>query len=136
MLKLLQELGPALNLRPAAEEAAIAQVQSQLGWVFPDEYIAFLRTSNGCDGLLASEDYISLWPVEELVVANTSYGFPDFCPEIVAFGTNGGGEAFGFKRTNGRIAMVDLCALDIKDAIDIAPRFTELLRRARPADWA
>jgi hypothetical protein len=136
MLKLLRELGSALNLRRAAEGAAIAQVQSQLGWVFPDEYIAFLRTSNGCDGNLANGDYVYLWSVEELLVANASYGFPEFCPEIVAFGTNGGGEAFGFKRTNGHIAMVDLCALDIKDAIDIAPRFTEFLCRARPADWA
>ncbi len=136
MLRLLQELGPALNLRPAADETTIKQVQEQLGWSFPDEYVAFLRASNGCDGDLAHGDYIYLWSIEDLVEANSDYGFLASCPEIVAFGTNGGGEAFGFTRADGRVVIVPLLGPEMVDAIDVGQRFTDFLRRSRPADWS
>ncbi len=134
VLKLLQELGPALELRSPASESTIADVQRQLVWAFPAEYLAFLRATNGCEGFLATGDYIVLWPVERLVEAQIGYGYPEFCPEAVAFGTNGGGEAFVFKRGNGHIARMDLCSLDIKSAIEVGPLFTDFLRRGRPSD--
>jgi hypothetical protein len=42
---------------------------------------------------------------------------------------------FGFVRKNRHIARIDLCALDIKNAIDVGPLFIDFLRQARPTDW-
>jgi hypothetical protein len=136
MISFLNEVGPGLALRAGADDSAIAQAQRDLAWTFPGDYVAFLRTSNGTLGMLASGDYIDLWAVEDLPRLNCGYQFPEYCPAAVAFGTNGGGEAFVFRRSNGHIAIVPFIGMEIDDAIDIAPAFTDFLRRARPADWS
>jgi hypothetical protein len=135
MLALLKELGPQLDLRVGADDEMIAKAERELAWSFPQEYVAFLRASNGAVGMLASGDYIDLWPVEKLHEINHSYEFPQHCPEVVAFGSNGGGEAFIFRRSNSHIAMLPFIGMEIDVAIDVAPLFTDFLRRARPADW-
>src|SRR5262249_34861594 len=104
-------------------------------WTFPVDYVAFLRASNGAQGMLSSDEYIDLWPVEEVPKLNLSYQFPEYCPEVVAFGSNGGGEAFVFRRSNAHIAIVPFIGMAINDAIDVAPAFRDFLRRTRPAHW-
>ena len=99
MLALLKELGPELELRGGAGEDAIAQAERAVGWTFPAEYSAFLRVTNGAMGFLASGDYVDLWPVEALLERNQAYQFPERCREVVAFGSNGGGEAYDFIRS-------------------------------------
>lgn len=135
MLSVLNELGPELTLQPGVNAAAIEQAQRDFAWTLPEEYTAFLRAANGAVGMLASGDYVDLWPVEQLVTINREYGFPESCPEVIAFGSNGGGEAFVFRRSNGHIALVPFIGMSIDDALDIAATFTGFLRRARPPHW-
>ncbi len=135
MLAFLREVAPHLLLQPGAEEAAITQAQRDLGCTFPDEYLAFLRTSNGAEGMLASGDYVVLWPAENLTACNHDYQIAECCPEVVAFGSNDGGEVFVFRRSNGHIAIVPLIGLELDQVVDVAPSFTEFLENARPDHW-
>jgi len=135
MLALLKELGPKLELRAGAETSAIAEAQKALAWTFPEVHVVFLRTSNSAVGMLASGDCVDLWPVEQLSELNSSYQFPEYYLEVVAFGSGGGGEAFVFRRSNAHIAIVPFIGMAIDEAVDIAPAFTGFLRRPRPAGW-
>jgi hypothetical protein len=135
MLNLLHELGPRLSLSEGANDEAIERAQQDVGWRFPAEYCAFLRASNGAEGMLASGHYVVLWAVDVLAEFNRGYQFPVYCPEVVAFGSDGGGEAFVFRRANARIAIVPFIGMEIDAAIDIAAVFTDFLKRPRPPHW-
>ena len=62
--------------------------------------MAFLKSANGAAGPIGTERYISLWPIDELVSLNEGYGVAQRAPSLVLFGSDGGGEAFAFERTN------------------------------------
>ena len=135
MLKLIRELGRDLELRPRASAKAIERAQADVGWVFPSEYIEFLRTTNGAVGMLASGDYVALARVEEIAEFNRGYEITTYCPEVVGFGSNGGGEAFVFKKSDGVIAMLPLIGMSADVLLDVASTFSEFLRRGRPPQW-
>ena len=135
MLELLREVGAELTLCNGAGEESIGRTQAELGWIFPDEYAAFLRISNGAMGFLVSGDYLDLWGVHQIVERNRNFGFLQHFPEVIAFRSNGGGEAFVFRRANGFIAITPFVGMGVTDTVDVAPTFSQFLRRARPASW-
>lgn len=86
-----------LPARPGASEPAIAAAEQAIGRSLPDDYRAFLRESNGIEGLVG-EAYLMLWPVEELGTLNADAR--TYVPGLVLVGGDGGGEALGFLETN------------------------------------
>ena len=84
-----------LNRRPGATDAAISEIEKQLGAKLPVGYVEFLKLTNGGEGFIGRE-YMILWGVEELVPMNQSYEVQKYVPGLLIFGSNGGGEAYGF----------------------------------------
>src|SRR3954464_2022763 len=81
---------------PSASPDAVHQLQDKLGVRLPDDYALFLQEeADGGEGVIGST-YIILWRVEQVLELNAAYHVSEFAPGLVLFGSNGGGEAFGF----------------------------------------
>jgi hypothetical protein len=70
-------------------------LEKDLGKKLPVNYVSFLMEMNGGEGSIGSS-YLILWPAEEIVEINEAYNVSDWAPGVVIFGSDGGGEAYGF----------------------------------------
>jgi len=120
-----------LELNPAASPQAVEQVEVALGFSFPQDYVDFLLRSNGAEGCIGDKAYLALYSIELLAELNES---PSPLPErLVLFGSDGGGEAFTFDRSQvpPRVIQLPFISGDPDDEIDRGGSFTEFLRGLR-----
>ena len=74
----------------------IVIVEEQLHIVFPEDYLEFLKWSNGGEGYI-EKNYVSLWKVEDLEVLNREYQIQTYLSKgYLGIGTDGGGICYGF----------------------------------------
>ena len=74
----------------------IGIVEKQLHIAFPEDYLEFLKWSNGGEGYIG-ENYISFWKVEDLAALNAEYQIQEYLSEkFLGIGTDGGGICYGF----------------------------------------
>ena len=64
-----------LRKNPPAEDAVIRTLSAASGFELPEEYLAFLRESNGGE-LDVESGRFDLWPAEEIVQANREWALP------------------------------------------------------------
>jgi hypothetical protein len=81
---------PQFETAPGASEEQLSAAQRDLGTVLPDDYLAFLRLSNGGGGWLEGSP-IQLWPAEDLGSGNRDH--PDYGDGLVLIGSDGCGNA-------------------------------------------
>jgi hypothetical protein len=94
---LLTEPHRKWSSRPPASEEAIARLQNAAPGVFPKEYIALLRYSNGGEGPLAlSPLYFMLYEAEYANEVNQSADQRESYPGHFVIGSNGGLEPIAF----------------------------------------
>lgn len=121
--------------RPGAADAEIAAAERDLGAPLPDDYKAFLRESDGIEGLVAGgQDYVMLWRASEIAQHNRGYAVAEFMPQIVLFGSNGGIDAYGFIRQNAeRVVYTRIPFLDLRSAEPepMGGTLVEFVRRLR-----
>lgn len=60
----------------------------------PRNYIDFMTEHNGGEGDIG-ESWLRLYPMEELKEINDSYNVPEYLPDHIIIGSNGGGEFLG-----------------------------------------
>jgi hypothetical protein len=97
-----------LTCRHPATEEAIAAIEKTLDKQLPSDYRKFLMLTNGGEGLVGKNAYVILWSVEELASMNKAYEVEDYVPGLLLFGSDGGGEAYGFDTRNARWATVQV----------------------------
>ncbi len=116
------------NGRPGASDAVIAETEKQLGLSLPKEYVAFTKLMNGGEGFIG-RGYAILWGLEDLAAVNQEYEFAKHVPRFLGFGSNGGGEAFGFDTRLQRWAVVQVpfVGLNWNDARPMGESFNEFL---------
>ncbi|SRR5579885_960022 len=102
----MREFLRQFNGRPGTE-AAILSSEQRLGVELPVDYVEFLKLTNGGEGFVG-EEYVIVWAVEELAEMQQSYQVVSFAPGLLIFGSNGGGEAFGFDTRNPRGTVVQV----------------------------
>jgi hypothetical protein len=81
--------------RPGATDEQIASAEAELGTKLLADYVEFLKNRNGGEGFIG-ESYAALWEISELASTNSSYESQKWAPGVLLFGSDGGGEAFGF----------------------------------------
>ena len=113
---------------PSASRDEIEKVQRKLKFSLPKGYVDFLLTRNGGEGFIG-KSYLVLWKIEELISMNDAYHVGEFAPGIFLFGSNGGGEAFGFDTRSEACGIVSMpfVAMEIEDARVLAPDFAGFL---------
>jgi hypothetical protein len=85
-----------LNQSVPATAAAVEDCERQLSVKLPCEYVEFLKRTNGGEGFIGKSAYVILWALGELASMNQAYEVQKYAPGLLIFGSDGGGEAFGF----------------------------------------
>ncbi len=114
-----QRAGPFFEARPIADEVTK---------LLPREYLSLVTTFGGMEGFLGAT-YLRLYRIEEVITANQAYEVPALFPACFVFGSNGGGEAFGFLIETGQVLKVPFIPLSKDYAENLAPSFSEFLRQ-------
>ncbi|HYD89481.1 MAG TPA: SMI1/KNR4 family protein [Vitreimonas sp.] len=124
-------LGSEFRLEAGASEEVIQRLLSEIGCDLPHDYLTFMRTSNGGEGFIGKE-YLRIWKIED--VATWSKDYVRHTPfeetdELLLFGGNGGGEAFGFDWVaNGAIVEAPMIGMERQYLLHCADTFSEFLK--------
>jgi len=116
-----------LSLSAPASSSDLERLSHFFSKKIPEEYMDFLLISNGGEGFLGN-NYLILWKAEEIEKFNEEYESSQYAPGIILFGSNGGGEAFGFdaNRENSIIA-IPFVGMDLEFSKIISRKFDEFL---------
>jgi hypothetical protein len=110
-----------LTLAGPADPVEVDRLRQEFKTQVPDDYLAFLKAHDGAEGAVGR-----LAPVAEVGLADDLYPELDHLRGLVAFGSNGGLEMFGFDRNGGVVVMPWIGGPE--DAIPQGA-FAEFLRR-------
>jgi hypothetical protein len=118
----------------------LADPPSEFVRSLPEDYLATVGEFGGREGFLG-ESYLRLYRLQELPALNLAYQVPELSPEIIVFGSNGGGEALAFSLDGAGVVEVPFIPLSIEHAERRAPTFGELISgmaavRSSPASAA
>lgn len=118
------------QLDPPADPGVVERLSSSLGVALPRDYLDFLRQHNGGEGFIG-EHYIVFWKAEELADFNREYEVGEYAPGILLFGSNGGGEGYGFDTwsTAMPIVRVPFIGMERRYALPTAKDFLDLFAR-------
>lgn len=115
------------QLNAGATEEALRDVAVSLGHSLPTDYMQFLRKHNGGEGFVG-DNYLVLWKAEDLSAFNREYEVDQYAPSLLLFGSNGGGEGYGFdtRSADMPIVRVPFIGMDLRYARPTADSFNEL----------
>jgi hypothetical protein len=139
LLEILSDATAGWTRRPPATETAIQALTANCDFTLPEEYLSFLRYSNGGEGFLCIEPwYFRLCSAEEVIAYNQGYNVEEFLPGWLAIGSNGGGEMLAIRKRDGSpcpVYMVPFIPMAESDAVQIAHDF-EMFAMALGRDGA
>jgi hypothetical protein len=117
--------------KSGASPHEVEAVEASIPFRLPESYRNFILKSNGAEGFLGEEHYAVFWPIEDLKQFNEEYEVHKYAPEVFLFGSNGGGEGFGFDLRNGCMPIVEIpfIGMDIKYANVVASDFSSFLAK-------
>lgn len=101
-------LTKSMNMNPGASNEAFTELSAATGLMVPEEYLAFMRVSNGAEGFVGEGGYLLLWPIQKLVKHNRDYAVGERAPGLFLFGSDGGGEAYAFDTRRRDMPIVDV----------------------------
>lgn len=111
-------------LNPPATAEEIAAAERSLDVTLPDEYRDFLSQASGGEGPLGEESYLILWPANELAEYDRGYKVdPDYAPDLLLIGTDGGNEVFAIRAADGSFVAAPLIGMS---ADAVRPRGSNL----------
>ena|GEM_PF-207073 len=114
---------------PPARASCIKQVEREAGIRLPEDYVRFLRRTDGGEGFVG-EAYLRLWSVDELMDGNMDLEVEESAPGLFLFGSNGGGEACAFDmRTESMpVVAVPFIGMELEAIWPIASTFDAFLQ--------
>lgn len=83
------------DLNEGAPQQEIEAVNAHYGERLPQDYLRFLRKHDGGEGSVG-DNFLILWRIGELIRFNKEYEVSEYAPGILLFGSDGGGEGYGF----------------------------------------
>lgn len=108
------DIPPGLCRNPPADQQAIAAYEKSIAKRLPADYRAFLGASNGGEGFIGDQ-FLLLWRIEELAELNEAYAVADELGDgVLLFGSNGGGEAYGFDCRSGGWTVIQVPFIPMK----------------------
>ena len=111
-----------------AQDEVIVQAETELSFRLPPEYVSFLKLCDGGEGFIGGS-YVILWKIEELCSMKDAYEVEKYAPGLLIFGSDGGGEAYGFdtRHPGSQIVQVPFIGMNWKVARLIATSFEDFL---------
>ena len=118
------------QLDAPAHPRAVECLSSNLRVPLPNDYLEFLRQHNGGEGFIGG-NYVIFWKAEELADFNREYEVDAYAPGILLFGSDGGGEGYGFDtQTEGMpIVRIPFIGMERRYAKLVAKNFPDLFAK-------
>lgn len=133
MTKVVEEILDGLK-SPKRTESLQINVQKETGLTLPVDYLFFLTNYSGYETFI-KDNYVVLWDLSELTALNEGYEVQVYLPEVLAIGSNGGGEMIGLERLDDKgfkVILIPFGALKDRDySIDIGNSFVDFLSRMK-----
>ena len=131
MDEILADLTTVWHPDPPATPDQISVAERVIGRRLPEDYRRLLLWSNGGEGQVG-DLYFMLWPVQQLKDNNDAVGTTEFLPGVIAFGSDGGPNCYGFDYRTGEtsptVIQVGLGDLDPESVHVLGASLTEVLR--------
>ena len=120
------------HLNAGVTEETLRDAEVALGRPLPRDYVRFLREHNGGEGFIG-DNYLILWKAEELSTFNREYEVNQYAAGLLLFGSNGGGEGYGFdtRSPDMTIVRVPFIGMDLRYATPIAADLDDLFMQLR-----
>ncbi|MDX3988407.1 MAG: SMI1/KNR4 family protein [Achromobacter sp.] len=117
----------AWDLDAGASKLELDELSRNMAFVLPQDYLDFLATHNGGEGFVG-DNYLVIWKAEELIAFNADYQVAEFAPGIFLFGSDGGGEGYGFdfRAENVPVVRIPFVGMDVEYADEISESFEKL----------
>jgi hypothetical protein len=111
----ISALTQEMERRLGAPQHIVDEVQQQLGIKLPDDYLDFMRETNGAVGFVGSS-FLRIYELEEIRPANQRLESDKFTPGLIVFGSNGGGLAYAYDMRARPVNIVEIDFVSIKSA--------------------
>jgi hypothetical protein len=100
--------------------------------ILPAAYRDYIA-QHGTKGFVGDGAYLMLWKPEELAAMNEGYKVEEFAPGLFLFGSNGGGEAFGFdtRTPDWHIVRIPFIPMSWDDVIPMGETFEQFIENMR-----
>lgn len=114
-----------MDLEAPTSEESISQAERIMGVQFPEQYKSFMKLHNGAEGLLGENSYLVIWSIDEIAELNIDYGFTEYTPGLVVFGSDGGEMAYAFdmRDEKKKIVEIPMDSIHIEEAEFISDTF-------------
>jgi hypothetical protein len=99
-----------LNLRAPASNAALRNLRKVRR--VPDDYVDFLRKSNGADGFIGTVP-VSFFSAEQIVELNIAAAIDEFAPGLIMFASDLSGISYAFDTRKKQETIVEFFDADI-----------------------
>lgn len=100
------------HLNPPATGREIAAAEGAVKLAFPRAYRELLTSASGGEGPVGDESYVILWAATELADHNRGYKVdPDYAPDLLLIGTDGGNEVFAIRADDGSFVSAPLIGM-------------------------
>lgn len=118
-------------LHEGAPSTAISDIEHRIGTSLPKLYAELMTRSNGVEGFLSEENYLMLWPLEQLSELNKGYGTTEFAPTLWLFGSNGGDAGYAFDTRSDGLPIVEVpfIGMSLEEAKPKGSSFADFLKK-------
>ena len=128
----MSDLLGELKLRPGATDDEIATCARGLDVQLPADYVGFLKKANGATGFIRRDRaYVDFWSTDATIESNRGYEVATYAPGLLLFGSDGGGEGFGFDMRSSpwSVVVVPFVGMSWEDAVVNGTSFLDFLER-------
>lgn len=116
-----------------ASDDAIEELRTKARVSLPDDYLAFLRWSNGAEGEIGP-NYLRISSAED--VAEDPYPFADYVPGLLFIGSDGGEALFAFDTRSDPMPIVITHTDDLDGMlVQLGASFSDFLDVMARIDW-
>ena len=123
------KLTKGMSLSSGISKEELKILSSSLPFPLPDDYVNFLFFSNGAEGDIGN-NYLAIWRIEDLVSRNKACSVESCVLGLFLFGSDGGGEAYGFDYRGEKTIIVNVpfIGMNWKTAIKKGDNFLDFLK--------
>ena len=102
------EILKKMDKETPATKIMIEKVEKEWNISLLCEYKQLILFSNGIEGPIGKANYLSIWPINELIELNQEYAVDEFLSGIKYFGSDGGDIAYGFEFDHDRTTIIEI----------------------------